>query len=148
MVVFWVVAPCSLVEVYQRFRGPCCLHNQGPDEDSHLRTHVRTSNPTQPSIWFSVLCFCCRVWSRSEVFLWEASGCPRWFTSGGLVGSEHRPLFQSLYLRPPDAQIWSKQERFLCVTYRLSAGAVFYCNSYYESWWSRDSFMYLRLNLY
>jgi hypothetical protein len=23
--VFWVVAPCSLVEVYQRFRGPCCL---------------------------------------------------------------------------------------------------------------------------
>jgi hypothetical protein len=27
--VFWVVAPCSLVEVYQRFRGPCCLHHQG-----------------------------------------------------------------------------------------------------------------------
>jgi hypothetical protein len=29
MAVFWVVAPCSLVEVYQRFRGPCCLHYQG-----------------------------------------------------------------------------------------------------------------------
>jgi hypothetical protein len=29
MAVFWVVAPCSLVEVYQRFRGPCCLHHQG-----------------------------------------------------------------------------------------------------------------------
>jgi hypothetical protein len=28
MVVFWVVAPCSLVEVYRRFRGPCCLHRQ------------------------------------------------------------------------------------------------------------------------
>jgi hypothetical protein len=28
MAVFWVVAPCSLVEVYQRFRGPCCLHHQ------------------------------------------------------------------------------------------------------------------------
>jgi hypothetical protein len=27
--VFWVVAPCSLVEIYQRFRGPCCLHHQG-----------------------------------------------------------------------------------------------------------------------
>jgi hypothetical protein len=25
MAVFWVVAPCSLVEVYQRFRGACCL---------------------------------------------------------------------------------------------------------------------------
>jgi hypothetical protein len=23
MAVFWDVAPCSLVEVYQRFRGPC-----------------------------------------------------------------------------------------------------------------------------
>jgi hypothetical protein len=44
--VFWVVPPCSLVEVYQRFRGPCCLHHQGDDggynpEDSHLRTHRR-----------------------------------------------------------------------------------------------------------
>jgi hypothetical protein len=29
MAVFWVVAPSSLVEVYQRFRGPCCLHHQG-----------------------------------------------------------------------------------------------------------------------
>jgi hypothetical protein len=27
--VFWVVALCSLVEVYQRFRGSCCLHHQG-----------------------------------------------------------------------------------------------------------------------
>jgi hypothetical protein len=31
MAVFWVVAPCSLVEVYQRFRGPCCVHHQGDD---------------------------------------------------------------------------------------------------------------------
>jgi hypothetical protein len=29
MAVFWVVALCTLVEVYQRFRGPCCLHHQG-----------------------------------------------------------------------------------------------------------------------
>jgi hypothetical protein len=29
MAFFWVIAPCSLVEVYQRFRGPCCLHYQG-----------------------------------------------------------------------------------------------------------------------
>jgi hypothetical protein len=31
MAVFWVIVPCSLVEVYQCFRGPCCLHYQ-----SHL----------------------------------------------------------------------------------------------------------------
>jgi hypothetical protein len=29
MAVFWVLAPCGLVEVSQRFRGPCCLHHQG-----------------------------------------------------------------------------------------------------------------------
>jgi hypothetical protein len=28
MAVFWIVAPCSLVEVHQRFRGPCYLHHQ------------------------------------------------------------------------------------------------------------------------
>jgi hypothetical protein len=38
MAVFWDVAPCSLVEVYQRFGGPCCLHHQGDV------TAVRTSN--------------------------------------------------------------------------------------------------------
>jgi hypothetical protein len=38
MTVFWVVAPCSLVKVYQRFRGPCCLYHQGDNpEDSHLQ---------------------------------------------------------------------------------------------------------------
>jgi hypothetical protein len=31
MAVFWVVAPCSLVEVYQRFRGPCCHHHQSDE---------------------------------------------------------------------------------------------------------------------
>jgi hypothetical protein len=29
MAVFWVVASCYVVEVYQRSRGPCCLHHQG-----------------------------------------------------------------------------------------------------------------------
>jgi hypothetical protein len=28
MAVFWVVVPCSLVEVYQCFTGACCLHHQ------------------------------------------------------------------------------------------------------------------------
>jgi hypothetical protein len=27
--VSWVLAPCSLAEVYRRFRGACCLHHQG-----------------------------------------------------------------------------------------------------------------------
>jgi hypothetical protein len=66
MAVFWVLAPCNLEDVYQRFRGACCLHHQGDDalmleaartsetlanfyqttwrynpEDSHLLTHRR-----------------------------------------------------------------------------------------------------------
>jgi hypothetical protein len=36
--VFWVVAPCSLIEANQRFRGPCCLHHYRPDDgdSNHL----------------------------------------------------------------------------------------------------------------
>jgi hypothetical protein len=49
MAVFWVVALCSLVKVYRRFRGACCLHYQGEpcwlrrsnSEDSHLHTRRR-----------------------------------------------------------------------------------------------------------
>jgi hypothetical protein len=33
MAVFWVVAPCSLVEVYRRFGGASCLHHQGDRPD-------------------------------------------------------------------------------------------------------------------
>jgi hypothetical protein len=37
MAVFWVVAPCSLVEVYRRFRGACCLHHQC---DRHVKLNA------------------------------------------------------------------------------------------------------------
>jgi hypothetical protein len=28
MAIFWVVAPCGLVDIYRRFRGACCLYHQ------------------------------------------------------------------------------------------------------------------------
>jgi hypothetical protein len=31
MVVFWVVAPCNLVEVNKRFRGAYYLHHKGDE---------------------------------------------------------------------------------------------------------------------
>jgi hypothetical protein len=39
MSVFWVVVPCSLVEVKRRFRGTCRLHHYCPDDggSKHLR---------------------------------------------------------------------------------------------------------------
>jgi hypothetical protein len=35
--VFWGLAPCSLVEVYQRFRGTCCLHRRRGNLKSYLQ---------------------------------------------------------------------------------------------------------------
>jgi hypothetical protein len=34
MNVFWVVVPCSPVEVYRRFRGDCCVHHQDDEFSS------------------------------------------------------------------------------------------------------------------
>jgi hypothetical protein len=53
MAVFWVVVPCSLVEVYRRFRGTCCLHHQGATTQKTaplILTAVRTRNPTEPQV--------------------------------------------------------------------------------------------------
>jgi hypothetical protein len=47
MAVFWVLAPCSLVQVYRSFRGACCLltstrlHGATTQKHSHLRTRRR-----------------------------------------------------------------------------------------------------------
>jgi hypothetical protein len=40
--VFWVIATCSLVEVYHCFRGICCLHHQGPNDRGY--TALKPSN--------------------------------------------------------------------------------------------------------
>jgi hypothetical protein len=37
------VVPCSLVEVYQRFRGACCLHHQGNEYTTMMMEAVSTS---------------------------------------------------------------------------------------------------------
>jgi hypothetical protein len=46
MAVFWVIALCSLVEVYQRFRGLCCLHHQG---DALMIDYTALQPRRQPS---------------------------------------------------------------------------------------------------
>jgi hypothetical protein len=62
MAVFWFVAPFSLVEVYRRFRGTCCLHHQGYQttrannpEDSPEDSNLRTSR--RENLKFQALCF-------------------------------------------------------------------------------------------
>jgi hypothetical protein len=69
MVLFWVVAPCRLVEVYRRFRGACCLRHQ---EDRRSKTSVnfypttRCNNPEDSHLqviqcWASQLYF--NIWT-------------------------------------------------------------------------------------
>jgi hypothetical protein len=61
MAVLWVVAPCSLVDVYQHFRGPCCLHHQGPVRTSETLVNfyqtTRRYNPedSHPHMQFMFL---------------------------------------------------------------------------------------------
>jgi hypothetical protein len=49
MAVFWVVAPCSLVEFYRRF-GSACTRRRSNLEDSHLHTR-RLDNLKSQIIW-------------------------------------------------------------------------------------------------
>jgi hypothetical protein len=44
MMIFWDMAPCSLVELDQRFRGAYCLHYQGDDGGS--------TRPSETSVYF------------------------------------------------------------------------------------------------
>jgi hypothetical protein len=75
MTVFWDVAPCSLVEVYECLRGAYCVHHQGDEatstteklvkfyqtawcripEDSHLHAcHCENLKSHPSTLFFSV----------------------------------------------------------------------------------------------
>jgi hypothetical protein len=41
--VFWVIAPCSLVDVYGRFRGACCLCHQADEGSNQLLSVMETN---------------------------------------------------------------------------------------------------------
>jgi hypothetical protein len=46
MVAFWDVAPCSLVDIDERFRGAYCLHHQDHTSETSVRLHGATSQKT------------------------------------------------------------------------------------------------------
>jgi hypothetical protein len=50
MAVFWVVTLCSLVEVYRRFGGACCLHHQGDEPQQPRRQPSSCLPPWEPQI--------------------------------------------------------------------------------------------------
>jgi hypothetical protein len=69
MAVFWVVAPCSLVEAYQRFGGSCCLHHRG-DERRHLYTH-RHENVKSQNVHSYLQAIICFVLSSCTEFMFK-----------------------------------------------------------------------------
>jgi hypothetical protein len=50
--VFWNVALCSLVEVYQCFRGSCCLNHQGDDEKLFVTMMMEAACTTERFVNF------------------------------------------------------------------------------------------------
>jgi hypothetical protein len=56
MAVFWVAAPRSLVEVYQRFKGPLCLHHQGDLLITLMMEAARTSE-TLVNFYQTIQCY-------------------------------------------------------------------------------------------
>jgi hypothetical protein len=50
MAVFWDIAPCSLVEVYRRFRGAFCLHHQG--DESLITLMMEAASTCETSVNF------------------------------------------------------------------------------------------------
>jgi hypothetical protein len=54
MAVFWVVAPCRMVRVYQHFGSPYCLHHQGDGGGPHVEA-IRTSE-TMANSYHSTWC--------------------------------------------------------------------------------------------
>jgi hypothetical protein len=85
MTIFWDVAPYSLVEVYWRFRGACCLHHQGSDEGSKylwsvgkllpdyifILAAVRTWNLTKIIMSIQRLYIGLLGWTRQESLYWN-----------------------------------------------------------------------------
>jgi hypothetical protein len=47
MAILWIVAACSLVGFYRRFRGSCCLHHQGDDHPETSETSVNFYQTTR-----------------------------------------------------------------------------------------------------
>jgi hypothetical protein len=50
MTVFWIVEPCSLVQVYRRFRGAYCLYHQDDQEVNTSEMSVNFYQTTRRNI--------------------------------------------------------------------------------------------------
>jgi hypothetical protein len=73
--VSWNVAPCSPVEVYQCFRGTCCLHHQ-----VHCRVHNSPSvDPIVSQMNAVHTRPPCLSYIHFNIILPSLTGCSKWF---------------------------------------------------------------------
>jgi hypothetical protein len=79
MAVFWVVATCRMVWVYQHFRGLYCLHHHGQStqrynsQDGHLHSHHRENLKSHN--FSSCFCMLVKIISYSE---WQTQTRNTW----------------------------------------------------------------------
>jgi hypothetical protein len=85
MAVFYDVAPCSLVDVYRRFRGACFLHYQSdesltyrPDDGRKTQGNFLTSRMTTSLLkrsWFHIVkifsACCIEAFKHKLCFMWQ-----------------------------------------------------------------------------
>jgi hypothetical protein len=94
MTVFWVVARCSLVEVYRRFRGAYCFHQQG---DHHLIMEAVSTSETSVNFYQNKRSNIqedghIRILKRVELWVWTGYIWLRIGPSGGLLWTRFRTL--------------------------------------------------------
>jgi hypothetical protein len=70
MVVFWVVAPRTPVEVYRRFRGACCLHHQTTRRNNPEDSRQPSKETKQQTTYF--------LWNWPKNRLWEERMTMKW----------------------------------------------------------------------
>jgi hypothetical protein len=76
MALFWVVAPCSMVEVYRCFNGACCLRHQGEAAARTSETSVklykttRRNNPEDSDLQIDYFCVYIYIYMKCLNRVW------------------------------------------------------------------------------
>jgi hypothetical protein len=96
--VFWVVAASSLVEVYRRFRGACCLHYQG-DEEALIALMMEAASTCETTINFHQTAWRSNpedshVHTRRRENLKSHQEIPFCFGTEGSLSCSHEPAMQ------------------------------------------------------
>jgi hypothetical protein len=116
MAVFWVVAPCSLVEVYQRFRGPYCLHRKGALMLEAVRTSETLINFYQTTRRYNPEDSYLRTLRRENL---------KSYTWGNDVWADFfRPYASRVVFSQSHPCVWKLEEQNLVCTEEKERGAV------------------------